>query len=326
MDLLGSLLLATLAGFPRVQDTAQVAGSDAWAETWRTLDVLERSAPGSAVRRQSAAELESFQARRERSARKRHDRVEAFRSRVLEAQLARLAQRPFRPVSDPRVPIVWLPGEAWIAAQVAGPGPTRVAAIETALGETLPGDLAERIRFAFRTAAEDARALRLAESQQIARALHDRVQAAMASELPDEHRSVTQSAVLLALVSRLKGEHADALAVLEPRLASTQGPADRRELLVEIGRTQWAAGQDASATRALGEAIALGSSDAGWLLGRNALSEAAISRARALFRTLISNSEEGTAPTPALRGYGLSLLSGAGSTFPSTRNRLVHPR
>lgn len=326
MDLLASLFLAALAGLNEVQDTAASTGSDAWVETWRALEALGRSAPGSVARRQSAAELESFRARRERAARKRHDRVEAFRSRVLEAQLARLAQTPFRPVSDPRVPIAWLPGEAWIAAQVAGPGPTRVAAIETALAESHPQHLAERVRFAFATAADDARALRLAESQQVARVLLERIQSATAGELPAEHRSGVHAALLLALVSRLMGEHEEALVLLERRLESTPNPVDRRELLVEIARNRLAVGQDASASRALGEALALGSPDAGWLLGRSALSEGAVPRARAVFRALISNSEEGPTPTPALSGYGLALLSGAGASVLSTRNPSVHPR
>lgn len=320
MDLLGLLLLATLSGIPRVQDTAASASTDAWEETWRALEAMSRSAPGSAARRQAAAELESFRARRDRSARRRHDRAEAFRSRVLGAQLALLAESPFRPVSDPRVPIAWLPGEAWIAAQVAGPGPTRVAAIQTALAETRTAELTECIRLAFTTATDDARALHLDESEQVARALHERVETVAAGELPAEHRSGTKAAVLLALVSRLKGEHSEALAVLEPRLRSTSDPADRQELLVEIGRASTAAGQNASAGRALGEALAIGSPDAGWLLGRSALCEAVVPRARALFRTLISNSEARAVPPPALRGYGLSLLSSAGSTLPSTRN------
>jgi len=239
---------------------------------------------------------------------------------VLGAQLARIAQTPYRPVSDPRIPIAWLPGEAWLAAQVLGPGPTRVAAIQTALVETRSAELTECIRLAFSAATDDARALHLDESEQVARALHDRIGTDPASELPPEHRSGAKAALLLARVSRLRGEHSEALAVLEPRLGSAPDPADRRELLVEIGRASLAAGQDASAARALGEALALGSPDAGWLLGRSALCEAVVPRARALFRTLISNADVSTAPTPALRGYGLSLLSGAGSTIPSTRN------
>ncbi|MFN0007542.1 MAG: hypothetical protein ACKVXR_06495 [Planctomycetota bacterium] len=326
MDLLGSLLLAVLAGFPGVQDAATSPGSDVWVETWRALDGLARSAPGSAARRQTAAELGSFQARRERAARKRHDRVETFRSRVLEAQLARLAQAPFRPVPDPRVPVDWLPGEAWIAAQVAGPGPTRVAAIERALTEARAAELAECLRFATGIAADDARALRLTESKQVARALQRRIQAATASELEPGHRARTEAAVLFGLVSRLAGEQAQALEVLQQRLESTRDPAARGELLVEIGRVRLAAGEDPAARRALGEALALGSPDAGWILGRSALSEGAVPRARALFRTLISNPEAGAIPSPALRGYGLSLLSSADVRVLPSRNRSVHPR
>lgn len=316
MDFLASLLLATLAGLPSRQDAAAAAGSDAWVEAWQALDALARSAPDSAAGRQTAAELESFRARRERAARKSHDRVEAFRSRVLEAQLSRLARTPFRPVADPRVPIAWLPGEAWIAAEVAAPGPTRVAAIEAALAEALPEDLADRVRFAFATAAEDVRALRLAESRQVAWALYERMRIAEASDLPAEHAGGTRVALLLALVSRRMDEHAEALAILERSLGSAPEVGDRRDLLVELGRNRIAAGEDAAAKRALGEALALGAPDAGWLLGRSALSEGVVPRARALFRTLISSTEAGPTPTPALRGYGISLLAGAGAGDP----------
>lgn len=326
MDLLGLLVLTTLTGFQPVQDTSDFPGSDVWMEAWRELDTLARSAPGSVDRRRIAAGLDSFQARHERSARKRHDRPEAFRSRVLGAQLARLADAPFRPVSDPGVPIAWLPGEGWIAAQVAGPGPTRVAAIEAALADALPRELGERVQFAFALATADARDLRLAESHQVARALHARVQAASKGDLPAEHRSGAKATGLLAFVSRMRGEHAEAMTILEHQLESTPDPIDRRHLLVEVGRTRLAAGQDASARRDLGEALALGSSDAGWLLGRSALSEEAIFRARALFRSLVSSPEEGLTPTSGLRGYGLSLLTGAESTVLSTRNLPDHPR
>jgi len=326
LALLGFLLAAAMAGASPLQDTPDFPGSDGWKETWREFDTLSRSAPASAERRRLAAELGAFQARHERSARKRHDRPEAFRSRVLGAHLARLANTPFRPVADPGVPIAWLPGEAWLAARVAGPGPTRVAAIESALADAGSDRLGERVEFAFDLAESEARDLHWDEAHAVARALDACVEDAPAAELPAAHRSGAKAARLLAFVARMRGDHPEALTILERRLASTTAAFDRAQLLAEVGRVHLAAGDDASARRDLGEALALGSPAAGWLLGRSALSEGALARSRALFRSLVSDPEEGTPPSPALRGYGLSLLADAGQAPAAPRNLLDPPR
>lgn len=326
MDLLGLLLFATLAGSAPVQDSVGFPGSDAWRETWRELDALSRSAPGSVERRRIHSELTAFQARHERAARKRHDRPEVFRARVLEAHLARLADTPFRPVADPGVPIAWLPGEGWIAAQVAAPGPTRVAAIETALLEATPVEVGARVAFAMDLAAADARDLRLDEARTIAEAACDRLRSAAPDELPSALRGGARAVILLARVARLKGEYGEAVAFLQPVLEVTTDPVDRYLLLVEAGCARLAAREDGRAQRDLAEALALGSSEACWLLGRAALSEGAIPRSRALFRSLISSPDKGRTPTPAWRGYGLSLLADAGSDALSTRNPPDTPR
>ena len=152
MDLLGLLLLATLAGSPPVQDSVGFPGSDAWRETWRELDALSRSAPGSVERRRIHSELTAFQARHERAARKRHDRPEVFR-------------------------------------QVAAPGPTRVAAIETALAEATPAEVGARVSFAMDLAAADARDLRVDEARAIAETAYDRLRTAASRPSFSDSRS-----------------------------------------------------------------------------------------------------------------------------------------
>ena len=326
MDLLGLLLIASMAGSSPAQDSADFPGADAWKETWRELDALASAPPGSSERRRIAVELEAFQARHERSARKRQNRPEAFRSRVLAAQLARVGNAPFQAVADPGVPIAWLPGEAWIVAEVVGPGPTRVSAIEGALAEAMPKELGERATFAFATAAADARDLHWDQAYDVARALDARIQSASRGDLPAEPRIVAKTAGLLAFVSRMRGDHDRALAILQTRLESATEADERAALLVEMGRARLASGQVSLAARDLGEALALGSMDAAWILGRSALSEQARGRACALFRSLVSGTEGEPPPRPALRGYGLSLLPDAPPTEPSTRNLPSPPR
>ena len=326
MDLVGLLLVAATSVSSPIQETTGFPGSEVWREAWRDLADLSRTAPNSAERRRIAAELAAFQARHERGARKRHDRPEAFRSRVLGAHLAKLDDTPFRPVPEPGVPIAWLPGEAWLAARVCEPGVTRVAAIESALAEAGPAELGERVEFAFDLAAGEARDLHWDDAREIARALESCVARAPAEHIPDAHRSGAKSAGLLAFVARMRGDHGEARTILERRLASTTAPEERAGLLVESSLVDLADGREASARGSLGEALALGSPDAGLLLARSALSEGAVPRSRALFRSLVSDPEGGTPPTPALRGYGLSLLADAGEAPATPRNLPDPPR
>jgi tetratricopeptide (TPR) repeat protein len=316
LDLLAFLLVAALAGPSLVQDTADFPSSDAWKETWRELDTLSSTAPGSANRRRMLVELDAFQARHERSARKRQDRPEAFRARVLAAQLARVKGTPFQPVPEPGVSIAWLPGEGWIAAQVTAPGATRLAAIGIALSEAKPSELGERLNLAFEWAEADARELQWDDSYAVAILVHETIRSTPAANLPPEYQSGAKAVGLLARVLRMRGEYAEARKILEQGLESTLEPGERMALLAESGRDHLAAGEESLAARDLGEALALGSPDASGLLARSALSEHASARARALYRSLASSPARESSTAAALRGYGLSLLLEA----PSTRN------
>jgi hypothetical protein len=323
LDLLVALALAIPAGLFPAQDMPELPGPNAWRETWKELDALARSATGSAEHRRIAADLEAFQARRERAARKRHDRAEAFRSRVLAGHLARTAGAPFRPVADPGVPIAWLPGEAWLAAQVAAPGPTRADALEAAIADAAPAELAARLRLGCSFVADDARELHLDWAEAMARAVHAGARSPAAGALPAEARFGPRTAGLVALVARLRGDPGAAISVLEAELSGSREARDRRTLLVELARARLGAGTDAAARRDLGEALTLGSSDAAGLLGRFALSEGAVERARALFRSLL---EAPARPASALRGHGLSLLTDAAPSLPAGRNHPETPR
>jgi hypothetical protein len=310
-------------GWPAAQSSFEPAGSSDWRQAWRDLTNLERTAPASVERRRLSADLEAFQASRDRSARKRKDRAEIFRARLLRVHLARVAEAPFRPVPDPDVAITWLPGEAWLAAQVLAPGATRVNAVEAALAEVPTGGGEACIRLAFEIAGDDARELHLDRAESLARSLRARLLAAASEDLPAGYRGGAQSVVLLARISRLRGDEAEARSLLETHLASKPEPLDRSRILTELALVRIAEGRDVEAQRDLGEAFVLGSRDAGWLLARTALSQGVFPRARALCRALI---EEDSTPAPALRAYGISLLSDAAPTDPSAGNHPATPR
>jgi tetratricopeptide (TPR) repeat protein len=296
VELLGVLLLCAFPALPAVQDPAGVANPATWRETWGDLARLAESAPGSTAFQRIWRELDALEARRERSARKSHDRAEVFRARVLRAHLSRLSGTPFRPVGEPGGEMAFLPGEGWIAAQVAGPGPTRVRAMDEALSQASAENLRVRLERGQEVSEEDARGLHLDWALDEARLIH-------------EYAPDGRTASLLARVLGLRGEHGEAAKVLEHQVAATRESAERAGLLAELGKARIAAGADAAALRELGAALALGSQDAGYSLATRALSRGEIARARALFRALL---EEEPSAAPAQRGYGLALLGGAG--------------
>ena len=177
--LAGACALALLgAGIP--QDRSSDALAQAWKDTWADLERFSRSPPGSPEH--------------ERSARKSREREESFRARLLRAHLARLAGVDARPVPEPGTEIAFLPGEAWLAAQVLGPGPTRVTALRLSLGESDPASLPERLDRTEEVAEEDARLLNLDWALDEARMLHRRTPTA-------------RSANLLGSLLRLRGEY-----------------------------------------------------------------------------------------------------------------------
>ena len=246
-------------------------------------------APEAAERRTLEAELAALSTEREKRAREKHDAAEAFRARTLRAHLARLGGRPGT-VNDPSATTVvpWLPGEAWLAAQVVAQGSFRVRATLAALAEGDPdgrrGELARRVL------AEDLLGPPLPESEALARALVDAGGGAP---------SVRDLARVLAREGRLDEARA------EVARGAASDPSSEAELLLAEGEVELAAGRDVEAARALGGAWARGSAEAGLLLARRALTAGDAARARALGRAAALGP---AGPARGLRAWGLASL------------------
>jgi hypothetical protein len=286
LDGLAAFFLAAVSlAFAPVQEPA------AWKATWKDLARLSESAPGSPERDRLWRALDGLQIDRERAARKAHDRTEVVRARVLRFHLSRLVGAAPRPLAEPGSNIEFMAGEAWLALQALGPGPTRARATRAALAET-PADRARSDR-ARQVAEEDARDLHLDWAVDEARSLR-------------EHARNPRSAILLARVLRLRGEHDAAAQVVDEALATATLRADRADLLCERSSVHAAAGADALAISDLGAALASGSIEAGVRLAARALSDGEPSRARALFRSSLDASANRPA---ACRGGGLALLA-----------------
>ena len=282
-----ALLAASLVA-PPVQDATTPALLEAWKDTWTDLARFAQSRPGSPEHDRLWQDLDGFQVRHESSAKKRRDRVEQFRARLLRAHLSRLSGIAVRPLGEPGTAIQFLPGEAWLTLEVAGPGPTRVQALRGALAEASGDGARARVDRGLAVTDEDARELHLDWALSEARALYEK---------SPEVRTLRA----LARVYRLQGNDAAALALLEAGLASAVDPAERAALLDERADLRGPRG-----LADLGAALALGSTDAALHLAMRALSEREFGRARALFRSLL---DADPAPAPSLRGYGIALLS-----------------
>lgn len=173
------------------------------------------------------------------------------------------------------------------------PGPER----SHALTELLPLVGAERLQpllvAAFEEFMHHNRAYRLELSRPLAEAMHSRAEA-------------TWSAMSLALVSTRDGDSTRAREVLRQQLARTPEGVETYELRERLGLAILGAGEERLARAPLGSAFARGSSNAGVVLGRLALSHGRLERARALFRSLL---DEEPPQSWALRGWGLSMLA-----------------
>jgi len=292
--LTGAGALALLAAGV-LQDPPRDGLAQAWKDTWAQLAHFAGSAPGSPEHERLRRELEGFQARHERSARKSHEREEAFRARLLRAHLSRLAGVGARPLPEPGTEIGFMTGEAWLAAQVLGPGPTRVTALRLALAEGDPAALPERLDRTARAAEEDARLLNLDWALDEARMLHRRASSA-------------RSARLLGGLLRLRGEYELAARITAEAIEAERDPVERGRLLAEHADAIAASGDEDAFLAASGAALASGSREAAFSLALRALGADEPVRARALFRGLL---EEGPFCSSAGRGYGLALLAGS---------------
>jgi tetratricopeptide (TPR) repeat protein len=293
VDLLSGTVAFLLAAIGAAQSSAPPPPPAPWAQAWTDLARLEESVPGSPEFERIRRDLAGLQDREDRGARKSRDVPNGYRAQILRAHLARLRGAPFKPVADPGSELPLYAGEAWIALQVAGPGPLRVRAVSGSLDEARKSDLPPRVERGLEATEEDARNLKLDWAIAEARALHDR-------------SADRRTARLLARVLRLRGESEAAADLLQQTLRVAVDPADRAALRDDLGEVRLAAGDEVAAVREFGAALALGSGRAAEHLASRALSEGRIDRARALYRSLLDGAYR---KSGASRAYGLALLA-----------------
>lgn len=121
------------------------------------------------------------------------------------------------------------------------------------------------------------------------------------------------SAHNLAGIARRAGDYPRADAVLEDELARASTRDERVDLLEARAIVAAGAGWRDQERALLGAALARGGEDACQMLGRIALAQGRLARARTLFRRLVERAwgtpqKEAAAPPWALRGWGLALL------------------
>jgi len=291
LDLLSAAALLAALATTRTQGEVR-RPSEPWPQAWADLARLEESVPGSPQFEAIRRDLANLSEGTERAAKKSRDAGATYRTQLLRAHLARLRGAPFKPVGDPGPAVALASGEAWIALQVAGPGPMRVRALAAALAEAPKADLPTRVERGLEAAEEDARNLKLEWAVAEARALQERA-------------ADRRTARLLARVLRLRGETAAAAELLETAIAAAD-PGDRAALHDDLGEVRLAAGEESEAVREFGSALAMGSARAAEHLALRALSAGKIERARALFRSLQDGAYRRNG---ASRAYGLALLA-----------------
>lgn len=283
-------LLVALVGSARQGEARRPP--EPWAQAWADLARLEESVPGSPQFETIRRDLANLAEGTERASKKSRDAGASYRTQLLRAHLARLRGAPFKPVGDPGPAVALASGEAWIALQVGGPGPTRVRALGAALVEAPKSDLPPRVERGLEATEEDARNLQLDWALAEARALEERA-------------GDRRTARLLARVLRLRGETDAAAELLEEAIRVAADPGDRAALHDDLGEVRLAAGDEERAVREFGSALAMGSARAAEHLALHALSAGKIDRARALFRSLLDGAYRRNG---ASRAYGLALL------------------
>jgi len=110
---------------------------------------------------------------------------------------------------------------------------------------------------------------------------------------------------------RRTGDYEGADRVLVAEIERTTDPAERRTLVERRALVAAGAGWSERERDVLGQALALGGTDAYQILGRLSLAAGELDRARILFRVLVERHpppDTAHAPPWALRGWGLTLL------------------
>ena len=233
-----------------------------WRGAWDDLERLQALAPGSEPARRLEAELSALASSREREARKVHDAAEGFRARVLAAQLARFRGAAPRPLAAPPVALDFGPREARFAAEVLVPGTWRAQAALAALADPADPRGSSRRALAHAVAREEFAARRLEGATALA--------ARLAQE-PDD----TAAVVLWLSCQSLSGRTEEA------RRAIAELPASIELALLE-SELALARQEPGAARRALGRALALGSSRAALELAWRDLEEGQAPRAAEL--------------------------------------------
>ncbi len=257
---------------------------------------MQSLTPGTAPAERLEVELRTLSAAREREARKVHDRAEAFRARVLMAQLERWRGNQPRALAAPGTQIDYAPREARLAAEVLAPCEDRAAAALAALKDAADERGVDRRALALRVAQEELRACRLQGAQALGEAL-----AETRNDLP---------AVLLVVRCESLSGHA---ARAEQRLtAQRQSAAGAEAIALDLLEAELALAREepGAARRALGRAWAAGSPAAALGLAARDLEEGQCARAARLPAGLLTDGsglERGSARR-AWIAFGLALV------------------
>jgi hypothetical protein len=244
-----------------------VRGSD-WRGAWDDLERLQSLVQGSEPARRLEAELSALASTREREARKVHDAAEGFRARVLAAQLARFRGAAPRPLAAPPVALDFGPREARLAAEVLVPGTWRAQAALAALADPADPRGSSRRALGFAVAREEFEARRLEGAT------------ALAARLAEDPADLAATRLWLSCQS-LGGRTEEARHAIAEREARAEAAAAIELALLE-SELALARQEPGAARRALGRALALGSSRAALELAWRDLEEGQLPRAASL--------------------------------------------
>jgi len=269
-----TLWIAILLGGP--QDTD-------WGSLWTQLASLEATEPDA----QGSLELwdQLAQAATHTPA--------GTRRQVLEAHLAAWKGQP-HDLDPAQVSATGLDGhESWLLAAVLPTSPPKAQSVLQALAQTPTLDR-DQLDMAWRTAAAEAGALRLAEgARPIQEILHARYQAAW-------------TATHLCLTLMRLGELGELDRMMRAAIEREEaGGRSSAELWSQWGLAVLGAGQEHRARNLLGRALERGSQNAALILGRLDLQLGRLAAARANFRSSVLTEKPSAW---ALRGWGSSLL------------------
>jgi hypothetical protein len=256
-----------------------------WPTVWNDLARLEALGPQDEGVDELVAALAAV-AREERG---------TARGELLSAHLDRRAGRPIaRPEALAELRPDELSGpETWLLAGVLPAGPARVRALLAALERT-PAPGRDELLLAWRSAVDEARALRLAEcARPLQEILHERYRAPW-------------SAIDLALTCSRLGDEAGVARVLGETIAHEEAAGrSSADLWSTWGNAVLGFGDESRARDYLGRALARGSTNAALVLGRLELDAGRLEAARMSFRPSILSERPAAW---AVRGWGTSLL------------------